>query len=538
MKPGEPPAEPALAGAEGESAGSAEDLTGRDRIAWNVLTSWGGYLVEIVTGFVLPRLMDQQIGQTALGVWDFSWSCVAYFRLAQIGVANATSRYLARYRAMRDEEGLRMVASSTLGVSTGVALVVLLLTALVTWAVPLFFGSRVGDQTVAAQWVVALLGAGLAFNYQCEVFSGVLTGSHRWDLHNALTAGSQVCIAAAMIATLYLGGGLMGIALAHTGGVVLGELARMVVAYRVCPELKLRPSYFSRAQARRMLHFGAKASVAALARLLLTQANQIIVASHMGPAALALYARPNALLRVSENLVGKLAFVLGPTASSLQGAGRQAEIRELVFKGTRAATALVVPMTLGLVILGGPLLLVWMGPRYDQGLILTILALASAPTLAHRPAMSIMMGLNLHGYIAFASLAAAIVGVTLSIVNVKVLGLGLLGAALAIAIPQLVMTGFVAPVYVCRRLDIPLRDFVREGYARPLVCGIPFALVLLASRIGFAGRPALALLVGSMLGSLVLVPLYWKFVLPYQVRRMVLSAAPPAVLGRLGLARP
>jgi O-antigen/teichoic acid export membrane protein len=404
--------------------------------------------------------------------------------------------------------------------------------------VPLFFGSRVGDQAVAAQWVVALLGAGLAINFQCEVFSGVLTGSHRWDLHNALTAGTQLFTAAAMIATLYLGGGLRGIALAHAGGAAVGEAVRIVVTYRVCPELELRLSRFSLTQARSMLSFGAKSWVAGLARMLLVQTNYIVVATVLGPAMLALYARPSALLRVGENVVSKLAVVLAPTASSLQGTGQHTEIRKLLLTGTRAAAALAVPMTLGLVILGGPLLQVWMGPRYDQGVVLAILALASAPALTLRPAVSILTGLNLHGFIAFASLGAAIIGVALSVLNVAVLGLGLPGAAMAFAVPTLTVRGIVVPIYVSRRLGITLRVLAREGYARPIACCIPFAIVLLACRVLLANRPLAALLAGGLLGGLVLAPLYWKFLLPSQVRRLLLSVTPRGVLARFGMARP
>src|SRR5262245_12669966 len=61
------------------------DPSGRDRLAWNVLAGWAGYAVEVATGFVLPRMMDHHLGQATLGVWDFAWSCVAYFRFAQVG---------------------------------------------------------------------------------------------------------------------------------------------------------------------------------------------------------------------------------------------------------------------------------------------------------------------------------------------------------------------------------------------------------------------------------------------------------------------
>lgn len=505
-----------------ETAGAtAPDLSGRDRIAWNVLASWAGYFVEVATGFVVPRLMDHHIGQTSLGLWDFAWSCVSYFRLAQIGIGQATSRYLARHRAMSDAEGLRRVASSTFGVSTGVAALVLALTGLAVVAAPWLLPGRLGEHVWTAQQVVTALGISLAFNYQCEVFSGILTGSHRWDIHNALNAATNVFSAVAMIATLVLGGGLPAVAWAYTAGTVSAELLRMLVAYRVCPELQLRPAHWSLDQARQLLQFGVKASVSAIAGLVLFQTNNLIIVGHLGPAALALYARPNALLRIPDTLVRKLGFVLAPTASSLQGTGRHDDIRKLVLDGTRAGSAVAVPAMLGLAILGGPLLQVWMGPRYDQGLVMAVLALGMLPSLTQRPVTGVLMGLNLHGFVARMNVLAAVLGIALSVINVKVLGLGLVGAALAISGPTALTTGFLMPAYVCRRLGIQPSEFLRQGLLVPLACAVPFSMALLASRLAFGGQPLLALLCGAFVGGLVLAPLYWRFLLsPVQRRAM------------------
>ena len=152
-----PDADPETAGKGADAVGNdTPDLSGRNRIAWNAFTGWLGYFVAVATGFVLPRLMDRELGQTALGLWDFAWSCVSYVRLGQIGFAQSTTRHLARSRAMQDTEGLRRVASSTFGVSSGVAALVLTLTTIAVWAVPLFIGTSRADEIATARWAIAL----------------------------------------------------------------------------------------------------------------------------------------------------------------------------------------------------------------------------------------------------------------------------------------------------------------------------------------------------------------------------------------------
>src|SRR5690606_12148260 len=88
------------------------DVAGRDRMGRNVAFAWGGYMVNVVTGFIVPRLISAQLGQTTLGIWDFSWSIVSYFGLVQLGLGSSVSRYVAKYRSVGDHHGLNVSVST------------------------------------------------------------------------------------------------------------------------------------------------------------------------------------------------------------------------------------------------------------------------------------------------------------------------------------------------------------------------------------------------------------------------------------------
>lgn len=88
------------------NVGGGEDLTGRSRLAVNTITVWACELVLMVSGFILPRLIDSQIGQEPLGIWDFGWSMVLYLGLVQCGVASSVNRFVAKFRAADDLAGL------------------------------------------------------------------------------------------------------------------------------------------------------------------------------------------------------------------------------------------------------------------------------------------------------------------------------------------------------------------------------------------------------------------------------------------------
>ena len=73
-----------------------EVLTGRDRLASNVISSWAAHFVFIIAGFIMPRMIDGRLGHELLGVRDFAWSLVSYFGLVQAGIGSSVNRCVAR----------------------------------------------------------------------------------------------------------------------------------------------------------------------------------------------------------------------------------------------------------------------------------------------------------------------------------------------------------------------------------------------------------------------------------------------------------
>lgn len=518
---------PTLVGAAGSDdtlpAKPKADASGRDRLAYNVLASWGGHLVFIVAGFAMPRLIDSHLGQASLGIWDFGWSIVSYFVLAQVGVGSSVNRYVAKYRSVHDVEGLRRTVSSVNVIQMGATLLVLSITAFLTYYLPIFFGARLGVEAAAARWVIALLGASVATQMAFNVFGGVLTGCHRWDVHNAVNSGAYAVIAAGMAGALLLGGGLRELSFVYLVGTFGGEIVRMRMAYRICPELRIDPKLATLADIRMLFAFGGKTIVDNLARLLLTQANSLLVASHLGPAALAVYARPGALVRHMDVLVNKFALILSPASSSLKSNQRHDELRELFLQSTRFAAFMATPGTIFLAIIGGSVLQVWMGPRYHASALMALFAIGNYLPLTQRPAQQVLTGLNLHGRVGWASFAVALVGVAAAVIALGTFQVDLFGAALALVIPYTLGNGLFILIYACRQLEIPFGVYFKRVFAAPLLSGIPLALALGAVRLTLGHRPLAAMLVGLVVAAAIMVPVYWQFVLPERMRRKILN---------------
>jgi O-antigen/teichoic acid export membrane protein len=505
------------------------DAAGESRLTINVLAVWAGELIIVACGFMMPRLIDSHVGQERLGIWDFGWSLVSYLNLVQCGLGASVNRYVAKFRATGDHESVNCAVSSAWCAFLAVAAIVVILSAIIAFAVPGFLGARLGEHVREAEWVIFLLGLSLAVQVSFFTFGGVLMGCHRWGLFNATEAGSILLTTVGMISVLIFGGGLPALALVIVAGEASAAGARYVLARRVCPELRVGVSLARLSMAWNMVTFGGKTFVPAVARVILNQTASVLIVAYIGPAALALFSRPASLVKCVGSFVQKLGFVLVPTASAMQEMNREEHLRDLLLTGTRYAAFIALPAGLLIAIFGDPILRLWMGPRYEQGLVLAILALGNLPFFIQMPTMSILTGMALHGRPGVAYLVASIAAAGMGALALGVMGWGLPGAAVSVTLPMVIASGGYVPVYACRHIGLPLRRYLLESMLTPVLCAIPFAGVLLACRIAFSNSPLMSVACGTAAGGAVLLPLYWRYAMPSSIKqRLVRNRAPSA----------
>jgi O-antigen/teichoic acid export membrane protein len=370
---------------------------------------------------------------------------------------------------------------------------------------------RLGAQTTDAQWVIFFLGLSLVVKISLAVFGGILTGCHRWDLQHGINAANRLATLLGMVAVLTLGGGLPELALVYLCLETLVLSSRCSLVFRVCPGLRINPRIARRDTAINMWRFGMKTLLPDLGDLLSNQTFNLLLVWFLGPAALAGYARPRALVRHIQTFVRRYAFTLTPTASSLQAMSADQEIRELFIRSCQTGAYIVFPMTAVLIITGGPILQVWMGPRYADDLLPAILALGYLPFLLQLPLNSILQGLNSHGWPGVFKFMASVAGIGSAFMALGLFHSSVIVAAVALFLPFWVSELIATPLFAARRHRFSLRQYWLTGICQPLLVMTPMIACLLAFRITNATRPVWVLFAGIPLGLLFFAVSYWFF---------------------------
>ena len=482
---------------------SKEDLTGRSRLIRNVGASYVSHFVFMAFGFIMPRLVDGYAGQAALGVWDFGWAFVSYLGLAMLGIGSSVNRFVASYRANEDVVSLNRVISTVVVVQLGIATLVATAALVLAWIVPDLLEHRLGEYAETARWIIACLGGALAIEMAFDAWRGVISGCHRWDYHNAINAIGHAVSSALMILALTLGGGLREMAVVYLCATAVIETVRYFIAHRVCPELVVRFAWFSIEDAKKVITFGIKTIMLGLPAVITYQTVNVFIVAHLGPAALAVMARPVALVRHIAALTAKFGFVLTPTAGSLQSQQKKSELREFALQSARIGWIMTIPPLAFLFVLGDQVVGLWMGEGYADWAICAVLAAGALIPASQHALQRIMIGLDGHGTIAKKAIIQSVVVLVIGVSVVYVFGWTLTRAAMLIVLPGAFGTGLTVLIEGVRYMNIGAGEYLVRVFWPALRLLVAITGSLAALRFASPYEPLVTVAAGALLTGVV-----------------------------------
>ncbi len=494
------------------------------------MSNWLWYGIVVVSGFVLPRVISTYQGQALLGIWDFGWTLVVYVELMTLGVIGAVSRFVSRQRTRAEWTALNNTVNSSLAFLSVSACLGIALAVVFTRFVPSMLGGESADDILTAQWLVLLLSITTALHGPANVLNGVITGYERFDLLNLIRSGRDVARLVLMLIVLASGGGLVALGWTTLLCDLASHIAKYYVARRLCPTLTFARRHCRWDTAREMIQFGGRSVAQGLARSCLYGLNSLIVGVVLGPAVLAIYARQRALVTHMMKFVKQYAQVIIPTSSALHAAERHDDLVRLVIASARFGMYITLPIAAILIILGGPLLELWMGPEYRAPAVLTIMVVGHMFSVPQMALYSVLMGMGRHGWPALFEMVAAILSIVVTVVALYVYGAGMLGAAVGMAVPVAISGGVLLPWYACRNLRIPIGEYIAGIVPKPVSLALPGAAAMLAVRLWLPVDVLWVAGIGVVVTVIITGMLYALFVLP-EIRRprpAPSSTLPPA----------
>lgn len=342
---------------------------GRRNAVWSGVAYLAGPLAYLLSS----PLMLSRLGYELFGIWLGLSTVMTLSGVLSVGLADATIRFVAEYRAANRRTDVIRIIRGSLAAFAGVGLLVAGVLSLNADRVVEAAFSATGGLLPVARVSLIISAWGFLFRMVYAVLEAVARGHERFDIearHQAVLGLATPLAACALVAA---GFGLPLVILAVN--MILGITA-VSLAIR-CSRLVggwswLLPRLDARTW-REIFGFSFYTWVQGASGIAVQHADRIIVSSSIGPAALSVYGIAVQVAQLVHGLLARTAALTFPMAVKAHLAGDSRLLNGIFRKGMGVTTACGVTVSLGLYLFSHELLTLWMGREF---------AVKAAPTLS------------------------------------------------------------------------------------------------------------------------------------------------------------
>lgn len=480
------------------------------QIVKNVSSSWIALGVNVLVGIFLSPFILHRLGDAAFGIWVLIFSITGYYGLFDLGIRSSLVRYVSKAKANNDIAYASRIVSTSLFAYTCVGTAAFLTTVFVSTYVDTFFRVPIEFHSTA-RWLLLMVGSAVALGFPLGVSGGVLEGLQRFDVMNLTNIASTLLRAALIVLALAHGYGLLTVALITVGLPIVSSMTRSVVALRLLP-VRIGLRHLSRDTFREIANYSGFSFVAIVSTRLRFKSDEIIIGKFLSAVAITNFNIGGRIVDYAEEVVESFAQIFVPMSSHSDATGDIDRLRKIFVAGNRVCAFITFPICAILVVLGKSVIEAWVGARYvaQSYPVLLLMLLPSTLMMAQGASTRVLFGMAQHKVLSIVTFVEGVVNILLSVILVR--PYGIVGDAVGTAIPLTATMVFFLPGHVCRKLQIPVRTYLREAYLLPMMVCIPAIAALLLMKRWFVphnyyGLAVHLAVVGSVYGSTLL----WAF---------------------------
>jgi O-antigen/teichoic acid export membrane protein len=440
----------------------------------NTLSGAAAYAVGQTVNFLLTAYLWAKLGADLFGVWIVLVVATNSFSLFDLGVSLGFIKHLTEADTLgRIKQRNTIVATGWAYYSVFSLLVVGLGVVLGGWVLNFL---KVGSVFIPVYWGVLAV---FAIRNCCVVYRSVLFARQRIDVLSAIDVAATLLNAAGTVMVLVLGYGLFGLVTVSIAMALFHVAAEILLAYRCCDGLHLRPFAASWAMFRKLFHYGINVQASRLADLVYLHVDKLLLSHFVGFVSVASYELGAKVAGLTRSFPTVLLQGLLPAAAELEAQRDRARLLRLYVKSSRYLVALAFPLAAFSILEAEPIMRVWLGAgdHTSAAMALRMLTLAYLFHLLMEAALAMARGIGVVQYEMRALLVTAAMNVALSLV--LIVHYGLTGALIGTTASMIVGYALFMRLFH-RYVSFSIADLVKEVYLVPFV-GVAVAAAAVAA---------------------------------------------------------
>lgn len=454
-------------------------MNGVLRLLRNISSNYVKVAVNATVLILLTPYIIHQLGEPAYAVWIIVLTLGYYLNFLDLGVADAQVQRHSVLSAQGATTELGRLHGTALTLFLGAGVTAFFLSLLLVALPTADLFDIPAENRETYQLLLPLIGLSVLFSFSELGINGLFEGYQRYDLMNAIDIVLTVIDALAMAAALFLGYGLIGLALVKVTMDGVGAAAKAVVARKTFPAYAFPKIGFDIDAWKSIRGFSLWNSLNDLLTEGTANLDKLLIPILLTTALLTPYSLTVTLTAVVLVVAEPITETFFPIVARRHGKSDVAALGVLLSRGSKLVNLVTLPTLLVVLCFGEKVLDLWVGEQYTDiaPAVLWLMALNFYFSTYLWTAISVLAGSGHVRMLFWASLIEVVMTLVLIVVLTPAFGL-----------PGLVFAGLVANVVTgvgffilraCHLTGTPFWPFLLKTLLLPIATSLPsFALGL------------------------------------------------------------
>jgi len=240
-----------------------------------------------------------------------------------------------------------------------------------------------------------------------------------------------------------------------------GYIARYLIVRHIYKYIVLSKRYVSRAIIKSLFSYSIYVFITKIANQLRYNVDNLVIITFIGVSQVTMYSIGSRLIIFFIDFIISTIGIILPVFSQYEAVNRNDLLIEKFLLMTKISGYLSILVGGLLIIFGKTFIEIWVGKEYLFSYNILIVLLASVIlNLMQTPSVQLLYGTSKHKFLTILNIGEGIANLILSVVLVKYFGI--MGVALGTAVPMIIMSLFILPVYTCRVIKYDIRKYYFE----------------------------------------------------------------------------
>lgn len=426
------------------------------------ILSYASIIISTLVQLIYTPFLIRMLGQSEYGLYSLIASVIGYLTVLDLGFGNAIVVYTAKYRAQKEYEKESKMQGMFKIVFYVLGLVIALMGIILYFNVDFLFGKTMTIAELSkAKIMMLILALNLVITFAFNIYSSIINAYERFVFQKILSIMNTLLKPILMIPLLFLGYKSITMCIAITIVNIIVVLSNYVYCKH---KLKIKVIYqgFDKKLFFEIFGYSFFIFLGVLVDKINWSVDQFILGVVSGTVAVSIYATASHLNQLFVNLSTATSGVLLPKISKMVASkATPKELTDEMIKVGRIQYYIIFLMASGLVIVGKPFIIWWVGSEYELSYYVALLLIIPVCfPLIQNLGISILQAMNKHKFRAIATTIMAFGNVIISYFLAK--KIGVLGTALGTSLALIVCNVIIMNIYYKKEIKLEIERFWKE----------------------------------------------------------------------------